>query len=87
MELDIKKHGFELSNANPNVDYKEYTFVTDIWDIYLTVMGNRFTLSKENRKDYLSDRDILAHRYSIENQEQLDFLILNSRIGYLFHKD
>lgn len=76
--LDYSKHGFALSENREGVLF--YTCQIKDFLINLMVAANVHTL------DYIlhDNRTYVANRYKIENQEELDFLILKGRIGWIF---
>ncbi len=77
--MDVSKHGFVLSRTSENgvffYEKKTQNFVIELM-VATNVYSLEYTLNNNTVK--------VANRYKVENQEQLDFLILNGRVGWLF---
>jgi hypothetical protein len=77
--IDVYKYGFVLSRTSENgvVFYKKEIreFVVE-----LMVAANVYSLEYNLNGNTVK----VANRYKVKTQEQLDFLILNGRVGWLF---
>lgn len=84
MKFDLNKYGFEIDNSRTgNLKF----FIKKIDDktfVELTVLDDIYSLSHYDMQFDKSPELVIACRYKVETQEQLDFLIYNGRIGYLF---
>ena len=76
-KIDILKYGFKLSAEN---EYGK-TYVANIENevVELNIFAGMYTLKIVGKRNIM-----VANRYKVSNQEQLDFLIVNGRVGVLF---
>lgn len=80
--IDVLKHGFELKKKGYSGSLFYCRKFDDDFSVELMVSENVYTLSAWQRDSNL----MLANRYKVSSQEQLDFLILNGRVGTWFNK-
>jgi hypothetical protein len=78
----MKSYGFTLLSENDG--FFKYTFVSNKNTLTLYVSSNVISLYSES--DGIDYKQPLAERYKIDKIEQLDFLLLNGRIGYLIER-
>lgn len=79
----VSKYGFKL---NKKLDSGILFYIRkfdDDFSVELMVSENVYTLSAWQRNSNL----MLANRYKVSSQEQLDFLILNGRVGTWFNEE
>ena len=80
--IDVSKYGFELNKKLDSGNLFYYRKFGDDFSVELMVSENVYTLSAWQRDNNL----MLANRYKVSSQEQLDFLILNGRVGTWFNE-
>lgn len=75
--INVSKYGFELSIEN---QYGK-TYVAKIENevVELNIFAGMYTLKISGKRNIM-----VANRYEVSTQEQLDFLIFNGRAGVLF---
>lgn len=78
----IESYGFTLMSENDG--YFKYTFIRNENTLTISVSQNVISLYSE--RDGIDYKQPLAERYKIDKIEQLDFLLLNGRIGYLIER-
>lgn len=78
MAFDVSKYGFELTEDKEGL----LTYERKAADMTIVLIDcfDMFTLYYWQN----DSRTYVANRYRVEKQEQLDFLIFNGRIGYVF---
>ena len=80
--IDVSKYGFELTKKLESGIIFYCRKFDDDFSVELMVSENVYTLSSWQRDNNL----MLANRYRVSSQEQLDFLILNGRVGTWFNE-
>lgn len=80
--IDVSKYGFELNKKLDSGNLFYCRKFGDDFSVELMVSENVYTLSAWQRDNNL----MLANRYKVSSQEQLDFLILNGRVGTWFNE-
>jgi hypothetical protein len=87
-KFDLEKFGFKLVHTHENGGLNYELKMNPPYFSVVTVVANTFTITM--RKDDKGVEDdyeptmYVANRYKVETQDQLDFLILNGRIGWWF---
>lgn len=83
--LDVKRYGFRLVEEDEGVKTYRKIIPSINSSIELEQYKNSFSLYQvDNETD---NRFEIAVRYRVENQEQLDFLIYNGRVGCFFNAE
>ena len=77
-DINIDKYGFSLKIEKEG--HFVYTYERDGKEVELSVRDNFYTINLISNDTIIK----VANRYRVETQEQLDFLILNGRVGVLF---
>ena len=77
-KLDIKQYGFVLKKEIEG--HSVYTCEKDGKEVELSVWDNVYTINIICNDTIIK----VANRYRVDTQEQLDFLLLNGRIGVFF---
>lgn len=75
--IDVSKYGFELSIEKEF--YKVYVAKVENEIVELIVSGDTYTVKISGKRNIM-----VANRYKASTQEQLDFLLINGRVGVLF---
>lgn len=78
--MDIGKFGFEVIGNEGESKFYQFKLSKD-YSVNLTVALSTYTLDIVYSD---GEESCIADRYQIDTQEELDFLILNSRVGFLF---
>ena len=81
-KIDVSKYGFILNKKAGSGSLVYCRKFNDNFSVELMVSENVYTLSAWQRDNNL----MLANRYKVSSQEQLDFLILNGRVGTWFNE-
>ena len=81
-KIDVSKYGFELKKQLDNGNVFYCRKFDDDFSVELMVSENVYTLSAWQRDSNL----MLANRYKVSSQEQLNFLLLNGRVGTWFNE-
>ena len=81
-KIDVSKYGFILNKKAGSGSLFYCRKFNDNFSVELMVSENVYTLSAWQRDNNL----MLANRYKVSSQEQLDFLILNGRVGTWFNE-
>lgn len=80
--IDIDKYGLKLSRTSESGikfylrTFKDFTIELMVADSTYSI---EYTLHEETVK--------VANRYHVDTQEQLDFLIYNGRVGWVFKNE
>lgn len=83
-KINYEKYGFVLEREDPN-GYKVFTkIIDDKRFIQLSVINNTVTLSDFDMQFKGREKMVIACRYKIEQQKELDFIIYKGRVGFLF---
>ena len=81
MELDYSKYGFvEIISKRKNRSKFFHCQLGENITYFLDVINDTHTLYWAFSKTP-EDKNIVANRYEVNSQNELDFLILNSRVG------
>lgn len=84
MEKRITGHyGFTLERITDN-GFRFYTKQDNERYVELMVAGDTLSISLYNTESEQPSEMVVACRYKVETEEQLDFLLCNGRVGYLF---
>jgi len=80
--INVSKYGFELSKKTDSGTLFYCRKFDDSFSVELMVSENSYTLSAWQQDNNL----MVANRYKVSTQEQLDFIILNGRVGVWFNE-
>ena len=75
--IDVSRYGFELSIEKEF--YKIYVAKVENEIVELIVSCDTYTIKIGGKRNIM-----VANRYKVSTQEQLDFLLINGRVGVLF---
>jgi hypothetical protein len=80
-DIDVLKYGFKLEAIED--DFIEvYTIEINKFEyLELTILGDIYSLRVIDRDASSRNLDVF-NRYTVETQEQLDYLILKGRVGW-----
>lgn len=78
--IDVSRYGFELNKKLDSGSLFYCRKFNDDFSVELMVAENVYTLSAWHRDNNL----MVANRYKLSSQEQLDFIIFNGRVGSWF---
>jgi len=80
-KIDVSKYGFELfKRSESKTEFYRRQF--DDFYVELMVAENVYSVFIEKKDSNI----VVANRYKVENQEELDFLIFRGRVGSWFNK-
>jgi len=76
-DIDVSKYGFVLNSES---EYSK-TYLAKVKNeiVQLVIDGDLCTIKIVGKRNIM-----VANRYKVSNKNQLDFLILNGRVGVLF---
>lgn len=78
--IDVSKYGFEFYKLS-EYGIKFYRRQFEFFFVELMVSENSYTLSIWHN----DDETIVANRYEVETQKELDFIIFRGRVGSWFN--